>query len=241
MIPASARKRSGDAVFRVAALATLALVATVTQASTSAPPNPPMASAAASSVIYRCTAPNGAVALQDDPCPRGHRQELREVAAFAPASVPTASTAPPNKTTTTVDGADANVGVSTGPAPPTITAGEAPPSRPAFLPPPLWRCTDLNGRSRLADAYDPQPRCVPLSVLGVDLSRAPPSAATLCRTIEDDCVELGGDAACAAWEERLNAAESALRSAFSDTQAERRRERDRAKAVIENDCRPQNP
>lgn len=106
-----------------------------------------------------------------------------------------------------------------------------------MLPPPLWRCTDLNGQSRLAEVDDPQPRCVPLSVLGVDLSRAPPSAATLCRTVEDDCVELRGEAACAAWEERLDAADSALRQAFSDTQAQRRRERDRAKAIVENDCR----
>jgi hypothetical protein len=96
----------------------------------------------------------------------------------------------------------------------------------------------LNGVTRLVDRYDPQPRCVPLSVLGVDLSRAPPSAATLCRTVEDNCVELGGDAACAAWQERLDAAESDLRTAFSDTMVERREARDRAKAVIDNDCRP---
>ena len=123
------------------------------------------------------------------------------------------------------------------PSPPQINAGEPPPPRRSVLPPPLWRCTDLNGQSRLAEVDDPQPRCVPLSVLGVDLSRAPPSAATLCRTVEDDCVELRGEAACAAWEERLDAADSALRQAFSDTQAQRRRERDRAKAIVENDCR----
>lgn len=203
------------------------------------------ASAAPSTVIYRCTAPSGAVALQDDPCPPGHRQETREVAVFAPAvpaenanasangSVDTGTTVATTRAPETAGAAPSDAAA----APAVITAADAPPSRPALLPPPLWRCTDLNGRSRLADVYDPQPRCVPLSVLGVDLSRAPPSAATLCRTVEDDCVELGGEAACAAWEERLDAAESALRSAFSDTQAERRRERDRAKAVVEDDCR----
>ncbi len=227
-------------MIRVAVLAALALTAAATQASASATASGPAASAAPSNVIYRCTAPSGAVALQDDPCPRGHREETREVAAFAPVPSP----APPPSEPMPADGAstdakaDATAAARGGAATPTISAGEAPPSRPAFLPPPLWRCTDPDGRSRLAEVYDPQPRCVPLSMLGVDLSRAPPSAATLCRTVEDDCVELGGDAACAAWAERLDAAESALRSAFSDTQAERRRERDRAKAVIDNDCRP---
>jgi hypothetical protein len=180
-------------------------------------------------VLYRCTAGDGAVALQDEPCPRGQRQELREIATFAPPPAPAASAA-------ALPEAEVAPG-SANPPPPVITEGEPPPPRRSVLPPPLWRCTDLNGQSRLADTYDPQPRCVPLSVLGVDLSRAPPSAATLCRTIEDDCVELRGEAACAAWDERLDAAESALRQAFSDTQAERRRERDRAKAVVENDCR----
>ena len=120
--------------------------------------------------------------------------------------------------------------------PPRIEAGtDAPPPR-SVLPPPLWRCTDLNNATRLVDHWDPQPRCVPLSVLGVDLSRAPPAAATLCQTVTDDCVELRGEAACAAWEERLAAAEAALRTAFSDTQAARRADYERAKAVVEDDC-----
>lgn len=183
-------------------------------------PSPP-----AATVIYRCTAPTGAVALQDDPCPAGHRQERREMAAFAPPP------APPPVAGATPEGPPAN-------EPPPRIEPAGPPRTPTLLmPPPLWRCTDLNGHTRLADTYDPQPRCVPLSVLGVDLSRAPPSAANLCRTVEDQCIELGGEAACAAWQERLEAAESALRTAFSDTQAQRRRELDRAKSILENDCR----
>lgn len=186
---------------------------------------------APTTVLYRCTAADGAVAVQDDPCPRGQKQELREIAAFAPPPAPSASSLPAS------EAGGEPAGGSAGSPPPGITPGEAAPPPRSVLPPPLWRCTDLNGRSRLADAYDPQPRCVPLSVLGVDLSRAPPSAATLCRTVEDACIELGGEAACAAWKERLGDAESALRRAFSDTQDQRRRERDRAKAVVENDCR----
>ncbi len=189
------------------------------------------ASASAAGVIYRCTAADGAVALQDEPCPRGQRQELREIAPFAPAPAPAAAATVPSAPES------GDLSANTDVPPPRITPGEALPPPRSVLPPPLWRCTDLNGQSRLADTYDPQPRCVPLSVLGVDLSRAPPSAATMCRTVEDACVELGGEAACAAWEERLADAESALRRAFSDTQDQRRRERDRAKAVVENDCR----
>jgi len=208
--------------------ASLALLAFGLHASPGAAPSATV-SASTAGVIYRCTAADGAVALQDEPCPRGQRQELREIAPFAPA--PAAAATVPSAPETGDLSANAAV------PPPGITSGEALPPPRSVLPPPLWRCTDLNGQSRLADTYDPQPRCVPLSVLGVDLSRAPPSAATMCRTVEDACVELGGEAACAAWEERLADAESALRHAFSDTQDQRRRERDRAKAVVENDCR----
>lgn len=194
----------------------------------------------ATRVIYRCTAADGAVALQDAPCPAGQRQERRDVAAFAPPTVSASGASGPASAGSMAaispamprDPAAANAGPAAS-----IDTAAPPAPRPSFLPPPLWRCTDFNDRSRLAEFYDPQPRCVPLSVLGIDLSRAPPSAATLCRTVEDDCVELRGDAACDAWRERLKAAESALRSAFSDTQAARLRERDRAKAVVDNDCR----
>jgi len=177
----------------------------------------------APAVIHRCVGPDGAVALQNAPCPPGHREERREIAAFTPAEP-----ARPSATTP----------AEIAPAAPRIDilAATPAPARPLRMPPPVWRCTDHQGRSRFADAYDPQPRCVPLSMLGVDLSRAPPAAATLCRNLVDDCVELGGDAACAAWQERLDAAESALRHAFSDTAAERRRERDRARAVLADDC-----
>lgn len=208
--------------------ASLALLAFGLHASPGTTP-PATAPASSAGVIYRCTAADGAVALQDEPCPRGQRQELREIAPFAP---------PPSAVSTVSNVSDAgDPSANTDVPPPAITPGEALPPPRSVLPPPLWRCTDINGQSRLADTYDPQPRCVPLSVLGVDLSRAPPSAATMCRTVEDACVELGGEAACAAWEERLADAESALRRAFSDTQDQRRRERDRAKAVVENDCR----
>jgi hypothetical protein len=223
------RKRAHDgAAGHRAVVAALVLLASGLQA-LPAGATPPTASASTAGVIYRCTTEDGAVALQGDPCPRGQTQELREIAAFAP---------PPAVAATVPSTPEAGeLSANTDVPPPKITPGEALPPPRSVLPPPLWRCTDLNGRSRLSDTYDPQPRCVPLSVLGVDLSRAPPSAATLCRTVEDDCVELRGEAACAAWEERLAEAESALRHAFSDTQSQRRRERDRAKAVVENDCR----
>ena len=198
------------------------------------PPSSAAASnaAAAPQVIYRCVDANGAVALQDDPCPPDQREERREVAAFAPpaavSSAPAMAAEGP-----AAEGAMATPVIE-------ISAAETlpPPRRPTTMPPPLWRCTDLNGESRLVDNFDPQPRCVPLSVLGVNLRNAPPAAAGLCRMVEDECVELGGDAACAAWEERLAAARSAELHAFSDNAAERRQAFERAKAVVENDCRP---
>ena len=185
-------------------------------------------------VIYRCVAASGAVALQDDPCPPGQREERREIAGFSgPAAAPAA--VPAQGAVSEGTEADAEAGT---PVIEIAAADPAPPARrPTTMPPPLWRCTDLNGKSRLVDTFDPQPRCVPLSVLGVDLRGAPPAAAGLCRMVEDACVELGGDAACAAWEERLADAESANLHAFSDEAPARRRDLERARAVVENDCR----
>jgi hypothetical protein len=209
------------------------------------------AQAPSANVIYRCTDARGAVALQDDPCPKGQKQETREIAAFVPATVPAptapvASTTPAAPETAPAVPASATQSIASPSAasatsePPRIEAGvaSAAQQRPLFTPPSLWRCTTFDGISRLSERFDPNPRCVPLSVLGVDLSRAPPSAATMCRTVEDQCIELSGDAACAAWEERLAATESALRLAFSDTQAKARAERDRAHDVVQGDCKP---
>ncbi len=208
------------------------------------------ATESAKNVIYRCTDARGAVALQDDPCPKGQKQETREIAAFVPAAAPAPAAPVANTTPAPSESAAAaspasqgNSSATTAAAPtepPRIEAGvaSAAQQRPLFTPPSLWRCTTFDGISRLSERFDPNPRCIPLSVLGVDLSRAPPSAATMCRTVEDQCIELSGDAACAAWEERLAATESALRLAFSDTQAKARAERDRARDVVQGDCKP---
>ena len=218
----------------------LALLPASAGGSAGAPVGAASRSPSASTVIYRCTAADGAVALQDEPCPRGQRQETREIAAFAPPRPGPAPAASASAAEAVAPPAPpANDAVPRTDEGPMITLAEAPAS-PArlFLPPPLWRCTSPEGASRLSEVDDPQPRCVPLSMLGVDLSRAPPAAASLCRTIEDDCVELGGEAACAAWRERLASAESALLHAFSDDALARRAERERARAIVEGDCRP---
>lgn len=220
-------------LWTAAALAFAVALAPLRAAATLPPSPAAAASPALPTVIYRCSTSAGAVSLQDEPCGPGQREERREVASFAPPPV----TAVQDADATPSPNADTNNAIDPLISP-RIEAAQAPPPRPLLMPPPLWRCADLNGVTRLVDRYDPQPRCVPLAMLGVDLSRAPPSAATLCRTVEDSCVELGGDAACAAWQEHLDAAESALRTAFSDTMVERREARDRAKAVIDNDCRP---
>lgn len=224
------------AVAFAALLAAGAVAAAAAAAPRSAAPGAP-----AAQVIYRCVAANGAVALQDDPCPPGQREERRELAAFTgPARAPEAAAQGAQVAPEASADADRPAATATPTVPVIeIKVAEAPPRprRPTTMPPPLWRCTDLNGASRLVDTFDPQPRCVPLSVLGVDLRGAPPAAAGLCRMVEDECVELGGDAACAAWEERLAEAVSANLHAFSDEAAERRRALERARAVVENDCR----
>ncbi|MCK7592340.1 DUF4124 domain-containing protein [Pseudomarimonas salicorniae] len=105
------------------------------------------ASAGAETVtVYRCVDASGRVALQDQPCPPG-QLDRRSEARLDPASPATPVQDPV-------------------PEPPPAESASPPPEPPPIdPPPPLWRCVDFEGKSRLSPRDDPDPRYVPYWVV----------------------------------------------------------------------------
>ncbi|WP_374602096.1 DUF4124 domain-containing protein [Arenimonas sp.] len=166
--------------------------------------------------VYRCTDASGRVSLQDEPCPAGQAQQQR--------SMVQPKDPPPRPA---------------GPAPAASALPSPPPSpvpapAPLYLPPPpIYQCTTYDGDTRFSENPDPNPRCVPLAVLGYD---AGPFGAA-CRWVEDSCVRLDDASACEVLREKLDEAESDALHAFSDTAAYRDSEVLRLKQIVRESCR----
>lgn len=163
--------------------------------------------------VYRCTDSQGRVMLQDEPCPAGQTQQQR--------SMTKPKDPPPRPATPT-------------PAPPPAgtVAEPAPEPLPYYPPPPLYQCTAYDGEQRYSENYDPNPRCVPLAVLGYDAG----TFGATCRWVEDSCVRLDDASACEVFKRKLDQAESDALHAFSDTAAYRKSEVRRLKQIVRESC-----
>jgi len=166
--------------------------------------------------VYRCQDSAGRVTLQDEPCAEGQAQsERRMVRPQDPA--PKAASA-----------------AVAEPEPPTLPEPEPGPM--PYPPPPLFQCTDFDGEVRFSEAYDPNTRCVPLSVLGYDVRGSAQGAAT-CRWVSESCLRMDDDAACDQFKARLKLARSNALHAFSDTAAFRKSEVIRLERIVGESCR----
>ena len=165
--------------------------------------------------IHRCVDGKGQVTLQDDACPVGSQDAAKVMQ--RPKDAPT-----------------------TSPPPPALPAAEPEPifeSAPARIrPPDMFVCTTYDGIERYSESYDPNPRCEPLG-LYYPPAYVTPENARMCRWVEDSCVKLSDEAACAVWEQRRKDAESAARRAFSDTAAYRKSELSRITQIVNDSCR----
>ncbi len=188
---------------------------------------------------WRCTASDGSVSFQDRPCASDQRS-ARIAIAVDPAPPPQAD----------VDRDDGRVDDVVRPAP--VQA-------PAREPSSSWLCTrGEDGTRYLSDDGIGQQRAVPLAMLGgpsrsladtygrggVGISapgagRPPPvlsggaeglGAAYV--WVQDTCEPVRGAALCAFLGQELEAAEQRVRYAFSDTQAQARRDRDAWRARL---------
>ena len=170
--------------------------------------------------LHRCTDARGKVTWQDDTCPAGNKDELREmVRPSEPA--PHASALP------------------AAPAP-ADAAPQAPPPAPAqrelIPPPPMYQCTSYDGIQRYSESYDPNPRCEPLVIYYPYPNQLTPAQALSCRWVEDSCVRLSDRAACDRFRNQKVEAASLLQRAFSDTIAYRKSELARLTQILEDSC-----
>lgn len=147
---------------------------------------------AGETVIYRCTAADGSVALQSMPCPAGSRSEVRRLSAdYAPPALslppsplpepaPTHSPATPEHTA--------------APAASSTASGRAKP-----LPlPVLHHCQPRSGTAYYTDRLEETVRCVPMRVTGLDGNPAT-AAGQACEVQRDRCQSVPEADACHAW------------------------------------------
>ncbi|MDH5834269.1 DUF4124 domain-containing protein [Luteimonas kalidii] len=166
------------------------------------------------STIYRCTAADGEVTIQNGtPCPAGARQEIRQVDALPtrpppptaggltvveePAYVP-----PPLSSFVQVAGPQDEP--ITGPPRPALPAAARIPPADRLPPPPIFRCETWDNDSYVSEDPAPKPRCVRLDTAGVGQA---------CENKYDLCARIGDRDACDGWKQRQREIESGWRHA----------------------------
>jgi hypothetical protein len=165
--------------------------------------------------VHRCVDGKGRVTLQDEACPPGSKGSTRRMQ--RPVDAP--------------------------PRPPSEDRPREPEPEPLdylpdydrLPPPPMYRCTSYDGIVRHSESYDPNPRCEPLGLYAPP-GRLTPELARTCRWVEDSCLRLSDEQACAVWRKKQAEARSKALHAFSDTEAYWKSELERTSQVIRESC-----
>jgi len=168
--------------------------------------------------IYRCVDAKGHLSLQDEPCPKDSQASTRSM--VRPKDAPARPAPPPQ--------------AAPNPEPPSdaVEYQDIPPP-----PPPMYQCTSYDGIVRESEVYDPNPHCEPLALYFPYPQRLTPAQAGACRWVQDSCVRLSDEQACAVFRLKKREAASALLRAFSDTEAYRKSELQRLTQIIDESCR----
>jgi hypothetical protein len=160
-------------------------------------------------VIYRCTDALGALTMQnDEPCPKGSREE-RTVVDTPPPMPAYVPSAPVPRPVTAVPARDPAPTAADRPAP-AIPAAIADADR--LPPPPIYRCNTWDNDSYLSEDPAPKPRCVRLQTTGPG-GDASLGAGAACEMKYDQCERIGDTAACEGWRTRQREVESGWRHA----------------------------
>lgn len=168
--------------------------------------------------LHRCTDARGKVTWQDDPCPKGSQELVREM--IRPVDAPKKARKP------------AQV-----PAPLPEYEPETPPPARLLIPPPaMYKCTSYDGIERWSESYDPNPRCEPMVIYYPYPNLLTPAQALSCRWVEDSCVRLSDRSACERWLAKQKEAVSLLQRSFSDTAEYRKSELARINQIVEESC-----
>jgi hypothetical protein len=170
-----------------------------------------VAAAADPSTIYRCTAANGEVTIQNGtPCPAGSRQEIRRLEALPTRPPPQAGglvvaedpvyQPPPLSDFIQVAGPQDEA----GPLRPELPRAARIADADRLPPPPIYQCETWDNDSYVSEDPAPKPRCVRLDTGGVGQA---------CEMKYDVCARVGDRAACDGWKQRQREIESAWRHA----------------------------
>lgn len=170
-------------------------------------------------IIYHCTDTQGQLTVQNGtPCPRGSRQDAREMEVAAPPP-PRPWVAPPPPPSPTAQAASD--------APP--AEGEEPPAPPP-QPPTLYLCTRVDSEVYFSESETPPSYCARLQTVGIGGNQGI-GAGEACEVIVDTCTEVPAEAQCRSWRQRVREAEAAWRFAPPETARDLEREHARLAGV----------
>jgi hypothetical protein len=210
-------------------LATLAVIAALVLAALCAGPD------ARASTIYKCTAADGTVTMQNDtPCPPGQKQEVRHIGALPTAPAPVARPEAPREPMGPPPGAQFEL--VRGPVDETLpesTVAKADRKPPA----PLFECKTWDNDTYLNETDTPEERCAPLNTTG--LNGDPRfGAGAACEIKRDVCTALTEQALCAAWQRRIDEAKFRMTYAPAEEKEARKAEYERRLAAfVDSSCR----
>jgi len=179
-------------------------------------------------VIYRCTDAQGALSVQNMPCPKGTQQQKKIMQAPAPTARPATPTqpapvAPPPPAPATSDkpaqrkaNAEPTTAVPAAPKPP---------------PPALYDCKRRDDTRYLTEDLQSATYCMPLQVTGLD-GNPRTGAGDACEVVSDRCQPVADDGLCAAWRKQVEDAETHWRFATPDHAAQRQAEYARVRDLL---------
>ncbi|MCW0454125.1 DUF4124 domain-containing protein [Xanthomonas sacchari] len=195
-------------------------------------------------VFYRCTDAQDNLTIQNQPCPKGMRQQKKIMQGVSSAALPAAIAAqpapspPPARATTaasTTASADTPAAADAAAAPP------PPPPPPMLPPPPLYTCSTREQASYIGEVAEPPPRCVPLPT--TDLDGGPNQAGgSACEVLRDQCQPLPAEQLCDAWKNYVAEAETHWRFAVPEHAEALHAEFERRQHLLEaSNCGAEQP
>lgn len=173
------------------------------------------ASAHAGDVVYRCTAADGTVTLQNaEACPAGQRQQVIEVDVAPPLPAFVPAQPPPGLRVLPVTAVAPAAGTTAQPGPVAATTPEPPP--------PLYQCLRWDNERYLTEDAVPATRCRPLNTTGIG-GLPGLGAGQACEQVEDRCDAVPEENLCRAWKSRVDEAEFRFKVTPAQSPAARER------------------
>lgn len=181
-------------------------------------------------VIYRCTDAAGALTVQNMPCPKGSKQQIKRMQSLA-----TVPMTPPAPTPVAPETTPAATSAAT-PSPPSAAAPATPVATVRLPPPNLFRCTTRDGGGYVTEDSEPASRCEPLQTTGLD-GNPQGGAGEACEVVRDTCARVPDEGLCEAWKKRRDEAEVAWRFTRAETSEKNKAEFDRVQRILtESTC-----